>query len=195
LLGEAAANRPEADASRAITDQAGVAKGVLHNHFGELDNFLAEHAVDRIAKTIAAADGLQTRAGAATVRDNLTDAAVGLFGSGALTTAALMSSKPALFARVQALLASNGSGFERVERAFANYLDAEKAYDRISPDVDTEMIALTLVGSVHHLFFTAGPGIPEKEQVRRVVASIIASAETAGDRDDATLLSEPPLEL
>jgi AcrR family transcriptional regulator len=33
--------------SRAITDEAGCAKGILHNHFADLDGFLAAFVVDR----------------------------------------------------------------------------------------------------------------------------------------------------
>lgn len=33
--------------SRAVTDEAGVAKGVMHRHFSEFDAFLAELILDR----------------------------------------------------------------------------------------------------------------------------------------------------
>ena len=40
---------PAALTSRAVTAEAGVAKGVLHRHFADFDAFLAELALDRIA--------------------------------------------------------------------------------------------------------------------------------------------------
>ncbi|MGH9072330.1 MAG: TetR family transcriptional regulator, partial [Acidimicrobiales bacterium] len=40
---------PSALTSRAITTEAGVAKGVLHRHFADLDAFICELVVDRIA--------------------------------------------------------------------------------------------------------------------------------------------------
>jgi AcrR family transcriptional regulator len=38
-------DRPAGIATRAITDEAGVAKGILHNHFGDLDTFLGRTSV------------------------------------------------------------------------------------------------------------------------------------------------------
>ena len=40
---------PSALTSRAVTTEAGVAKGVLHRHFDDFDAFLAELVEDRIA--------------------------------------------------------------------------------------------------------------------------------------------------
>ena len=40
---------PSALTSRAVTAEAGVAKGVLHRHFADFDAFLAEFVLDRIA--------------------------------------------------------------------------------------------------------------------------------------------------
>jgi AcrR family transcriptional regulator len=49
--------------SRAITDEAGCAKGVLHNHFDGLDGFLAEFAMDRTRRGTALVAGLPALAG------------------------------------------------------------------------------------------------------------------------------------
>ena len=40
---------PNALTSRAVTTEAGVAKGVLHRHFADFDTFLAELVEDRIS--------------------------------------------------------------------------------------------------------------------------------------------------
>ena len=95
---------PQGITSRALTDEAGVAKGVLHNHFHDLDDFLISYAVDRIAAAFAHTESLLAHVGKRQVAGNLTDAATDLFGSGALTVSALMSSPPGLFARVQETL-------------------------------------------------------------------------------------------
>ena len=96
------------------------------------------------------------RAGKRNVADNLTDAATDLFGSGALTVSALMSSRPGVFARVQEALNDSGEGFDRLERSFAAYLDAEKSHGRVPDDIDSQMVAFHLIASVHHLFFVGG---------------------------------------
>ena len=41
---------PSALTSRAVTTEAGFAKGVLHRHFADFDAFLAELVLDRIAR-------------------------------------------------------------------------------------------------------------------------------------------------
>ncbi|WP_197359337.1 TetR family transcriptional regulator, partial [Streptomyces clavuligerus] len=49
--------------SRAITEEAGCAKGVLHHRFAGLDAFVAELVLDRYARIAALAEGLPGRAG------------------------------------------------------------------------------------------------------------------------------------
>ncbi|MEV0504844.1 TetR family transcriptional regulator, partial [Streptomyces spectabilis] len=71
--------------SRAVTEEAGCAKGVLHTHFAGLDQFVAELCLDRFARAAAQAEGLPGRAGTATVADNL-----------AAVAAALLSLDPAV---------------------------------------------------------------------------------------------------
>ena len=39
---------PSGLTSRAVTDEAGVAKGVMHRHFDDFDAFLAEFVLDRV---------------------------------------------------------------------------------------------------------------------------------------------------
>jgi AcrR family transcriptional regulator len=48
---------PRALTSRAVTTEAGVAKGVLHRHFADFDAFLAALVEDRIARTVRHKEG------------------------------------------------------------------------------------------------------------------------------------------
>lgn len=164
---------PEGITSRALTDEAGVAKGVLHNHFDDLDDFLTSYAVDRIAAAFARTESLQVRIGKRNVVDNLTDAASELFGSGALNVSALMGSRPVLFARVQELLNDSDEGFDRLQRSFANYLEAERKLGRVADDTDSQMQAFHLIASVHHLFFVTGQQPLKRPQIRRLVTSLL----------------------
>jgi AcrR family transcriptional regulator len=164
---------PEGITSRALTDEAGVAKGVLHNHFHDLDGFLVSYAADRISTAVSRAGSLASQVGKRNVADNLTDAVADLFGSGTLTVSALMTSRPAVFARVQAVLADSGQGFDRLERSLAAYLDAEKKQGRLAADINSQMVAFHLIAAVHHLFFVGGGQPVPRRQVSRVVTSLI----------------------
>jgi AcrR family transcriptional regulator len=165
---------PSGLTSRAITSEAGCGRGVLHKRFDDLDRFLVEYALDRLARLIAGADGLLDRVGEGTVVDNLTDAAAGIFGSGAFAISALMFSRPYFLMRVEEVLEQNGAGFNHLEQAVAAYLDAEAKLGRVASGGDTEMVAFTLLGSVRHLFFTAGSEPVDRLQVRRIVTSLVA---------------------
>ena len=56
---------PSALTSRAVTTEAGVAKGVLHRHFADFDAFLAELVLDRVARIAGQAAALRDPPGRA----------------------------------------------------------------------------------------------------------------------------------
>src|SRR5436190_17346134 len=64
--------------SRAVTTEAGCAKGVLHKHFTDFDTFLAEFVLDRLNHMAPEAEALQDSAGRNTVVSNLTTALTAL---------------------------------------------------------------------------------------------------------------------
>jgi AcrR family transcriptional regulator len=161
---------------RAITREAGCSTGLLYNHFGNLEDFLAEFAIERARLVVRNAEQLPGRAGTGTVESNLTEAAVSLPGSNVPALASLMASRPALAPRVrEAMDAGKTPGFDEIEQAFTAYLDAEKALGRIAADVDTEAFAQALVATVHHLLHEHGEGGPDpRARIRRVVAALAA---------------------
>src|SRR5690348_7382934 len=65
---------PDALTSRAVTTEAGCAKGVLHRHFADFDTFLAELVHDRVTRLELQSIALQTSAGTGTVPGNVTGA-------------------------------------------------------------------------------------------------------------------------
>src|SRR4051812_32031477 len=64
---------PSALTSRAVTAEAGCAKGVLHRHFTDFDDFLAEFVLDRAHRMDAQAATLREAAGTGTVVGNIAD--------------------------------------------------------------------------------------------------------------------------
>ena len=92
---------PSALTSRAVTTEAGCAKGVLHRHFADFDAFLAELVLDRIARIDDQAAGLRESAGTGTVAGNLTGALMALFESVAVAIVGLVTSRDDLRARLR----------------------------------------------------------------------------------------------
>ena len=92
---------PSALTSRAVTAEAGCAKGVLHRHFADFDAFLAELILDRAGRIGAQAAALRDRAGTGTVAGNLTGALTALFGPVAVAVVALITFRDELRARLR----------------------------------------------------------------------------------------------
>src|SRR3954451_9318023 len=96
---------PHALTSRAVTVEAGVAKGVLHRHFADFDEFLAELVIDRIARVQFEAKALVARVGAGSVVENLRVVLEDLFGSVAVAIVSLITFRDDLRARLRAVRA------------------------------------------------------------------------------------------
>src|SRR5271154_1204539 len=92
---------PSALTSRSVTTEAGVAKGVLHRHFADFDDFLAGLVADRIARIDGQAAALRDSAGTGTVAGNLTDALIALFGPVAVAIVPLVTFRDELRARLR----------------------------------------------------------------------------------------------
>ena len=145
---------PSALTSRAITNEAGCAKGILYNHFTDLDGFLAAFIVDRFRLIMERATALLSRDGEGTVIENLTQAALSVFGSNALAIFSLATSRPSLILRLTQSASAGAPSLQEIEATFAAYLNAEMKLGRIAAEADTETLALSLIGAVHHLFVT-----------------------------------------
>jgi AcrR family transcriptional regulator len=151
---------PSALTSRAVTGEAGCAKGVLHRHFADFDDFLAELVRDRIARL----ETLRPVPGTGTVADNVADALTELFRSVAVAIVALVTSRHELLKRLRATTPKGVPLLTEATAMIASYLAAEQGLGRI--DTDVGVLAPTLVGSAHLL---AG----EPDELRRVVASLL----------------------
>jgi AcrR family transcriptional regulator len=163
---------PNALTSRAVTTEAGCAKGVLHRHFADFDTFLAELVLDRIDRIGDQAATL--RAGTATVADNLTDALTAIFESVALGIVGLITFRDDLRARLRETTPTGVPLLTQAGAMIAAYLAAERELGRIAADADVKTLALTLIGS-GHLLFAGRDGTP-RDEVHKVVTSVIASA-------------------
>jgi AcrR family transcriptional regulator len=166
---------PNALTSRAVTTEAGFAKGVLHRHFADFDAFLAELVASRIARIEHQAMALRDSAGTGTVAGNLTGALTDLFGSVAVAIVALIISRDNLRARLRQASPSGVPLLAEATAMIASYLTVERDLGRIAADADVDALAPMLIGTGHLLFAGRDGTPPEPAAVAKVVAAAIAS--------------------
>jgi AcrR family transcriptional regulator len=165
---------PGALTSRAVTSEAGVAKGVLHRHFTDFDAFLAEFVLDRIGRMDGQAAALRDAAGTGTVIGNLTGALTALFGSAAVAMVPLVSSRDGLRLRLRETWPAGVPVLTEAMEMVAAYLAAERDLGRLEPGAEVDMLAPMLIGTVHLLWASQDGAPPSAEEVRRVVTTTMA---------------------
>jgi AcrR family transcriptional regulator len=162
--------------SRSVTAEAGVAKGVLHRHFADFDDFLAELALSRVARIADQAADLRAVAGSGTVAGNLAAALPSLFAPEALALIRLIIARDELRARLRAATGSRIPLLSESTAMVAGYLAAERDLGRIAPAADIATLAPTLIGAAHLLFADSGGGGPDSAAITRVVSTVLAGA-------------------
>jgi AcrR family transcriptional regulator len=162
--------------SRAVTAEAGVAKGVLHRHFADFDAFLADLVLDRIARVGAQATALRDAAGTGTVADTLTGALTALFEPVMVAIVVLVIARDQLRARLRAAGTARFPLVGEGTAMIVEYLAAERELGRIAPDADIEVLAPTLIGAAHLLFTEQKGSRPEPDAVRKIVTTVLAGA-------------------
>ncbi|HEY1820981.1 MAG TPA: TetR/AcrR family transcriptional regulator [Trebonia sp.] len=167
---------PAALTSRAVTAEAGVAKGVLHRHFTDFDEFLTELVLDRIAQVNAQAAALRARAGAGTVAGNLAAALPDLFTPPVLALYRLVIARDELRARLRAATGTRLPLLSESVALAAGYLDAERGLGRITPAADIATLAPMLVSAAHLLFTDTDGPPPDAAAVARLVTTALADA-------------------
>jgi AcrR family transcriptional regulator len=177
---------PDGLNSRAITTEAGTAKGLLYRHFADLDAFLAAFVLDRAARLADRVSALPQRAGIGNVADNLTDAALSVAPQ-ASALIDLIRGRWSLGAHLGRTRQPHAGALLALERAFAAYLDAERTTGRIAAQADTDALATALVGAVHQLAITPRSRADLERQTRRVVAALVGGI-LLGDQGD-----QPPV--
>ena len=163
--------------SRAVTDEAGCAKGVLHRHFDDFDAFLAELVLDRAAQLEAHTIALLESAGRGSVVDNLTAALTALFAPVPAAIIPLITFRDELRTRLRH--ATPGGGIAilgQATAAISTYLVAEQELGRIAADVDIDSLTLSLVGGGHLLTADPEPGLSIAASVDSLVTAVVANA-------------------
>ena len=162
--------------SRAVTDEAGCAKGVLHRHFTDFDAFLVELVLDRAALLEAHSTDLLDSAGGGSMVDNLTAALTALFGPVPAAIIPLITFRDELRARLRH--ATPGGGIAilgQATAAISTYLITERELGRIAADADIDSLTLSLVGGGHLLTADREPGPSTVASINGLVTAVVAN--------------------
>lgn len=165
---------PHALTSRAVTTEAGCAKGVLHRHFTDFDAFLSEFVLDRIGRMDDQAAALLDTAGTGTVTANLAAALTALYNSVAVATVGLVAARVGLRARLREAWPAGVPVLTEGMVMITSYLTAERERGRIAADAEVDMLGPALLGGVHMLFVSRENVPPEPEAIDKVVTTVLA---------------------
>jgi AcrR family transcriptional regulator len=168
--------RDGADAvtSRAVTTEAGVAKGVLHRHFPDFGTFLATLVLSHMERLDALAADLRASAGTETPTDNLARALAAALDARAIAIVSLFVSRHELLARLRLSTPTGVPLLAETTRMVAAYLTAERGLGRIALDPDVDTLAVILVGSTHLLAASQASAL-EPDDLCKVVGTIVES--------------------
>ncbi|MGW6023396.1 TetR/AcrR family transcriptional regulator [Streptomyces sp. NPDC055099] len=170
---------PNGLTSRAVTGEAGYAKGVLHRHFTDFDAFLTDLVLDRAAQLEAQANALRESAGTGTVADNLTAALTTLFGPIPVAIIPLITFRDELRARLRQARPGGGIAIlAQATTAVSDYLIEERELGRIAADADIDSLTLSLVGGGHLLFADRDADAPSTAAVSKLVTAVIGTCVT-----------------
>ncbi len=159
--------------SRAVTEEAGCAKGVLHRHFSDFDDLLTALVLDCASRLDAEMATLRASVGTGAVVDNLTIALDALLGPVPTAIIPLITFRDVLRTRLRE--ATPGGGMAILAHAttgIRDYLAAERSRGRLRAGADLDALALSLVGGGHLMAAdTIAP--PSRDAVRRFVAGAL----------------------
>jgi len=165
---------PNALTSRAVTTEAGCAKGVLHRHFADFDAFLTELVLDRISRIETQATAVRDSAGTGTVADNLGSALTTLFDSVAVGVVGLVVFRDDLRARLRQVGRTGVPVLAEGRAMISSYLTAECELGRIAVDADVDSLALALIGAGHLIFAGREGTPPAAGAVHKMVTTVVA---------------------
>jgi len=165
--------------SRAVTEEAGVAKGVLHRHFTDFDDFLVELIRDRIILLQLERSRLEECVGQGSLVSNLSAALTHVFSPVSLGLVAAVVARDGLRNRLRDTTPRGVPIFTEATAMLASYLADERRVGRLIPEADADAIAFALIGTGHLLFAGGFGALPDADAVEEVVESIIVGVETS----------------
>lgn len=159
--------------SRAVTTEAGVAKGVLHRHFSDFDEFLTELISDRIERIGKESDDLVALAGTGDVVANMSCALTSLFGSVAGAMVGLLIFRDDLRRRIRRDRPSGIPVLEEGRKMLVSYLEKERELGRVAPHADLDALSQILIATSAMEFAGRSPSF---DQTTMLVSTATASS-------------------
>lgn len=161
---------------RALAAEAGCAVGLPYKVFTdrrELVGEIVHTEFDRLRNELG---GMKQRAGTGTVAANLASLAELLLDSPAVELAHEVIGDEDLTSTVTARATGTGIGPAAFEKAFSDYLAAEKQIGRVRREIDEYAQAFLLAGAIHNLI-VSGAAYPRPSR-RRLRQLLAATADT-----------------
>jgi len=165
-----AARGASALTSRAVAEESGVAKGVLHRHFADFDTYVAALVDDEAARI----RGIEPRA-AESAAAAVTDVIEQTFTPSMLALVSLVIGRDGVRRR----LADRRAGIPllgEATTAVADVLAAGREVGWIRPDADVPVLSLALAGSAYLLAAGALGTLPRHDAVHEFVTSILVTS-------------------
>lgn len=175
---------PDALTSRAVTTEAGVAKGIVHRYFPDFDAFLAALTLTHIERLDTLSTELRSTAGAGTVPGNLANALTTALTPVRIRMISLVCSRHELLARLRITTPTGIPLAAEITRMIAGYLTAERGLGRIAITTDVDHLAVLLVGGAHLRAYERDDLLLEPDDVRELLqanADLDLEARTEGE--------------
>jgi AcrR family transcriptional regulator len=167
---------PNALTSRAVTDEAGCAKGVLHRHFTDFDGFLAELVLRRIARVDDQAEVLRAKAGTEALADNLVEALIEIFDPLALAAVSLTITRDGMRTKLREAGVAGIPVLSESMIMITDYLAQERDHGRLPASAEPDLIALTMIGTAQLIFTAPDESLGERAALRRAVVAALPSS-------------------
>ncbi|OKI45061.1 TetR/AcrR family transcriptional regulator [Micromonospora sp. CB01531] len=163
---------------RDIAGEAGVADGVLYNHFADKEELLAYALHAHVRAVEAELDGAAPRPGEGTVAANLRAylARALALHAAILPAFAGLTAQPKLLARLGDL-ATPLAGGQDLRTELAGYVHAERRLGRVAASASPEAVATLVVGVCHDLVLgrLLDPSGPPPEPPAELVDALVAT--------------------
>ncbi|MCF7550474.1 TetR/AcrR family transcriptional regulator [Pseudonocardia sp. WMMC193] len=166
---------PGALTSRAVTDEAGLAKGVLHRHFDGIDDLIVTLVEERLSLTQRWASELRASAGRGSVVATVARTLIQAIDPVAIGLVNLAIARDGVRRRLRLAGHSGLPTLPETTAMLATYLSVERERGRITRETDPDVLARTLVGTGHLLLAGELGATPDQAAVEEVVEASLVS--------------------